>query len=74
MTLELTQENILDTKQSLEIIASLPPPNNKNALIEIRKLYPTDLLKASYLLLTNEEKLIIKSLTIEINREAGVVV
>lgn len=74
MTLKLTQENILDIKQSLEIVATLGAPNSKNALISIRKLYPAELLKASYLLLSNEEKLIIKSLTIEINREAGVVV
>lgn len=73
LNLELTQENINDIKESLAIITTLPPDSAKNVLIEIRKLYPVDLLKESYLLLTNDQKRTIKSLTIQINNEAGVV-
>ena len=69
--LDLTQENINCVAQSLAILVTQPPPLNLQALKALRDIYSPELLRASATTLNNDQKRIVKSLTIELNNQVA---
>jgi hypothetical protein len=67
--LEISQENINCVAQSLAILTTQPPPLNLQALKALRELYAPEMLKASATTLNNDQKRIVKNLTIELNNQ-----
>ena len=69
--LELSQENINCVAQSLAIVTREPPPLNLQALKALRELYEPELLRASATTLNNDQKRVVKNLTIELNNQVA---
>jgi hypothetical protein len=69
--LEISQENINCVAQSLAIVTREPPPLNLQALKALRDIYSPEMLKASACTLNNNQKRVIKNLTIELNNQVA---
>ena len=69
--LELSQENINCVAQSLAIVTREPPPLNLQALKALRDIYSPEMLKASACTLNNDQKRIVKNLTIKLNNQVA---